>query len=80
MNTKLTRSQDKMVSGVAAGIAEYINVDVVIVRLVVALLILSNIPLGVVVYLLLAIIMPEGTDEVKASANPFSEDEIVIQE
>lgn len=80
MEKKLTRSHDKMISGVAAGIAEYLNVDVVIIRLVMALLILSHLPLGILVYIILAVIMPEPTDEVKASANPFTDDEIVIKD
>ena len=81
MNKQLTRSHNKMISGVAAGIAEYINIDPVIIRLVMALLVLGNIPLGLVVYLILAIIMPEpGDDPVKGSANPFSEEEIVVKD
>jgi phage shock protein PspC (stress-responsive transcriptional regulator) len=80
MEKKLTRSTDKMISGVAAGIAEYLNVDAVIIRVVMALLILSHLPLGLVVYIILAIVMPEGGDAVKASANPFNDDEIVIKD
>lgn len=80
MEKKLTRSTDKMVSGVAGGIANYIGIDPVIVRLVVALLILSHPPLGIIIYVLMAIIMPEAGDAVKASANPFSEEEIIVKD
>jgi phage shock protein C len=81
MTQKLTRSSDKMISGVAAGFANYVGIDPVIARLVFALLILSNPPLGVVVYIILAIVMPSGEeDPVKASANPFSEEEIIVQD
>ena len=81
MTKHLTRSNNKMISGVAAGVADYVNIDPVIVRLIMALLILGNLPLGLVVYIILAIIMPEaGEDPVKASANPFSEEEIVVRD
>lgn len=83
MTKKLTRSaHDKMVSGVAAGIADYVGLDPVIVRLIFALAILSNPPLGLLVYLLLAIIMPvegKGEGEVDAAARPFNEDEIQVK-
>lgn len=80
MTQKLTRSSDKMISGVAAGFANYLGIDPVIARLVFALLALSNLPLGVVVYIILSIVMPAGEDPVKASANPFSEEEIIVQD
>lgn len=80
MQKRLTRSTDKMISGVAAGIAEYLNVDPVIVRVVMALLILSHLPLGIIVYIILAVVMPEGEDAIKATANPFTDDEIVIKD
>lgn len=84
-NKQLTRSNDKMVSGVAAGLAEYINIDPVFVRLLFALLILSNIPGGLVIYFLLMLIMPEANstpqeDPIKPSASPIVEEEIVIRD
>lgn len=80
MQKRLTRSTDKMISGVAAGIAEYLNVDPVIVRVVMALLILSHLPLGIIVYIILAVVMPAPEDAIKATANPFTDDEIVIKD
>lgn len=81
---QLTRSKDEMVSGVAAGIAEYINIDPVFVRLAFALLILSNVPGGLVIYFLLMLIMPEADgqreDPIKASASPIVDEEIVIRD
>ena len=77
MNEKrLTRSQsDRMFFGVAGGIGEYLNIDPVLIRLVFVLLTLSN-GGGLLVYILLALLMPEG--EPSAKANSFSDEEIVI--
>jgi len=76
---KLVRSQsDRMFFGVAAGIAEYVNLDPVIVRLIFVLLALSGGP-GILIYIIMAIIMPEG-DAPVAKANSFDEEEIVIKE
>lgn len=60
MNTtpRLMRSRnDKMIAGVAAGIARYLNTDPVIVRLLFVLLAFSG-P-GVLVYPLLWLVMPQ---------------------
>ena len=81
MSKKMMRSaSDKMVSGVAAGVANYVGIDPVLMRLAFALAILSNPPLGLVIYFLLAVIMPlEGEEDVEAKAHPFSEEEIVVK-
>lgn len=58
MNSRLVRSRsDRMIGGVAAGIARYLNTDPTIVRLVLVLLALSG-P-GFLVYPLLWAVMPE---------------------
>ena len=76
---KLVRSQsDRMFFGVAAGIADYVNLDPVIVRLIFVLLALSGGP-GILIYIIMAIIMPEG-DAPVAKVNSFDEEEIVIKE
>lgn len=82
-NKQLTRSNDKMVGGVAAGIANYLGIDPVFVRLVFALLILSHVALGLVIYFLLMLIMPEADDAqdpIKPSASPLVEEDIIIHE
>ncbi|MDJ0755505.1 MAG: PspC domain-containing protein [Ardenticatenaceae bacterium] len=80
MSKKMMRStNDKMVAGVAGGVAEYVQIDPVIVRLLFALAILSNPPLGLLVYVLMAIIMPRD-EEVEGMMNPFTEDEIVVKD
>ena len=59
MNKKLTRStDDKMVSGVAAGLADYMNIDPVLVRLFFVLAALSH-SYGLLIYFLLWIMMPQ---------------------
>jgi len=78
-DNKLVRSQsDRMFFGVAAGIADYVNLDPVIVRLIFVLLALSGGP-GILIYIIMAIIMPEG-DAPVAKANSFDDEEIVIKE
>lgn len=48
-----------MLFGVAGGLAEYFNIDPVLVRLVFALSIFAG-GMGLIAYLVLAIIMPQG--------------------
>ena len=63
MNKKLYRNtSDKMIAGVCSGLAEYLNVDPTIVRLIWALVALSG--AGVVAYLIAAIIIPEKPSDI----------------
>ena len=80
MNAKklMRRRDDRMVFGVASGVAGYLNLDPVIVRLLFVLLTLSG-GHGLLVYLILAIFMPEEEVAV-ATANPFDEEEIIIKD
>jgi phage shock protein C len=74
---KLVRSQEnRMLFGVCGGVAEYLNIDPVLVRLFFVLLALST-GWGFIVYILLAILMPE--EKPIAKANSFDEEEIVIK-
>jgi phage shock protein C len=74
---KLVRSRtDRMFLGVAAGIGEYLNVDPVIIRLVFVFAGLSTLGQALLVYFILAIIMPE--EATLAKANPFDEEEIRV--
>lgn len=60
MDKKLMRStSDRVVAGVCAGLAEYLNLDVTIVRVVFVLLTLMGGP-GLLVYIILWFIMPEN--------------------
>lgn len=75
---QLLRSQDdRMIFGVSGGLAEYLNVDPVLVRLFFVLLALST-GWGFIIYILLAILMKEEAPVAKA--NSFDPEEIVIKE
>lgn len=57
---KLTRSKkDRKVAGVAAGLAEYFDIDVVLVRLVWAFLFIPGGAPGLIPYIICWIVMPE---------------------
>ncbi|WP_291557676.1 PspC domain-containing protein [Bacteroides sp.] len=58
-NRKLTRSNDCMIAGVCAGLAEYFGFDTTLVRVAYALLTVFTAFSGVIVYLILMIVMPE---------------------
>ncbi len=75
---RLVRSRnDKMLFGVCSGLANYLNIDPVIVRLLAVLLTLWH-GVGLPIYLVLALIMPEEP-EITPKANAFDEEEIVIK-
>ncbi len=58
MEKKLYRNtQSKMLAGVCSGLAEYVNIDPTIIRLIWALVGLSG--AGIVAYLVCAMIIPE---------------------
>ncbi len=58
---KLERSNDKMIAGVAAGIAEYLNMDVTLFRILYILISLVSAAFpGILVYLILWIVMPKA--------------------
>ena len=78
---KLVRKQsDKLFLGVASGVADYIGIDPVIVRLIFVLLTLWH-GWGLLIYIVLAIVMPVANDvTVSAKANVFEDEEIVIKD
>jgi phage shock protein C len=58
---RLTRPiNDRMIAGVCSGLAQYLNVDVTIVRLVFVLALFFS-GVGPLVYIALWIVMPEAT-------------------
>ena len=57
MSTKLTKSHDRMVSGVCGGIARYMNMDPTAVRIVFFLLVWAG-GMSLWVYIILAFVMP----------------------
>lgn len=71
---------DRMFLGVASGIAHYLNIDPVLVRLgFVLLTLLGGGGPGILIYVVLAIVLPEQMD-VSANANVFDDEEIVIKD
>lgn len=57
---RLYKSQtNKMICGVCGGVAEYLNIDPTIVRLIWAVLVFAF-GTGILAYIVAAIIMPEG--------------------
>ena len=61
MEKKLTKSNNKMIAGVCAGIAEYFNVDPTLVRVGYASLSFccAGVP-GLILYIILALIIPNA--------------------
>ncbi len=65
MEKKLMRStDDRMIAGVAAGVAEYLNIDPVLVRILFVLLALAGGP-GLLIYLILWLVMPQANSNEK---------------
>jgi len=63
MNKKLYRSnKNKQIGGVCGGLAEYFNLDVVIMRIIMICLIFVN-GAGFLLYILLWIMLPVGDDQ-----------------
>ena len=59
MERKLTKSNDRRICGVCGGIAEYLDVDPTVIRLLTAsFTLLSGVFFGLFVYMLAAIIIP----------------------
>ncbi len=56
---KLYRSNtDKMVAGVCGGLGQYFGVDPTLIRLIFALLVVFGVGSGILLYIILAIVMP----------------------
>ena len=66
MNTEtkqLTRStSNRMIAGVCAGLGEYLNIDPTIVRLLALLAFFTGFGGIALVYLIMALVVPEQTD------------------
>ena len=60
MERKLTKSNDRLICGVCGGIAEYLDVDPIVVRLIAFAALLSGIVFVGFVYLLAAMIIPSN--------------------
>ena len=70
MNRRLYRSrQDSVLGGVAGGVAEYLDVDPSIVRVIWAVLAIVTGGLFLVLYIVMWIVVPEGSPPPPAAAN-----------
>lgn len=62
---QLTRSRNKMLAGVCAGLADYIGMDVSLIRILVVLATLATgVIYGLLIYLVAALVMPPPPEEV----------------
>ena len=60
---KLTKSENKVLAGVCAGLAEYMGMDITVMRILYALLTLCSAAFpGVLLYLIMALVMPDPWD------------------
>lgn len=59
MARRLQKGKNRLLLGVAGGIAEYFNADPVIIRVIFVLLVFAN-GIGILLYLLLALLMPKA--------------------
>ena len=59
----MTRSNNRMIGGVCAGIADYFEWDITLVRIVYVLATFFTVFFGGLVYLILWLIMPEARRE-----------------
>lgn len=65
---RLTRSRDRIVGGVASGIADYLDIDPVLVRVGWVLAAVFGLPLAVIGYIALMVIMPDAPEGEAAPA------------
>ena len=60
---KLTKSsQNKKVSGVLGGIANYFDIDPTVVRVIFIIAFFPTFPWSIIAYFILAIVMPDDTE------------------
>jgi len=59
MAKRLVKSKNKVIAGVCGGIAEYLEIDYTLARLIYALLTIFTAFAGVIIYIILWIIMPD---------------------
>ena len=59
MARRLQKSNNRMLVGVAGGLADYFRIDPVIVRVIFILLVFAN-GLGILAYIVLALLMPKA--------------------
>jgi len=80
MEKRLYRSRnDRMIWGVCGGLAEYFNIDPTIVRIIAVLLVFAN-GLGILAYLIMAIVVPLESSRQAAPKDTIKENVEEIKE
>ncbi|MAS34635.1 MAG: hypothetical protein CL610_11555 [Anaerolineaceae bacterium] len=75
MTKRLQRSRaDRQIAGVCGGLAEYFQIDPTIVRLAFVVATLMGGP-GLILYIILALVLPEAGDEKPKNVTVTSDDE-----
>ncbi|MDQ7054895.1 MAG: PspC domain-containing protein [candidate division KSB1 bacterium] len=70
---RLTRTiHDRKIAGVCGGLARYFNVDPSIVRVLYVLLTISSLFLGIIAYIVMAIVVPEEDERMYSESQPKS--------
>ncbi len=78
-NKQLIRStNDRMVAGVAGGIANYFNIDTTLVRLLFVIFTLAGGP-GLLVYIVMWLVMPEQNGAAQSTQDDDLDEEIIIE-
>ena len=77
--TKLTRSRsDEMIAGVCGGLADYLDLDPVLVRLAFMVLLFAS-GVGLPIYIVLWVVMPEENgEETAVSHDPLATDHLKV--
>lgn len=76
--TRLTRSRsDQMIAGVCGGLATYLDLDPVLVRLAFVVLAFAS-GVGVPIYIVLWLIMPEANGETAVTEDPLAADRLKV--
>jgi len=80
MTKKLYKStDDRMVAGVAGGLAEYFGIDPIIIRVLFVVSVLAG-GAGIIAYIILMIVMPEQATTQSSSSTKESEKAVINDE
>ena len=76
---ELTKSNDKVVSGVFGGVAEYFGWDKAITRIIGAILIIfpGNVILGLLIYFIAALVMPDQSKNTSSTRRCGHDDSVI---
>lgn len=75
MTKKLYKSDNKMVCGVCAGIAEYFNIDPTLVRLLTVFFMFAGVGSGLIAYIVAAVIIPDRSRPERTTKEDIPEKE-----